>query len=419
VRNPDPGLYREAETAFGSNESYRGFVSRGRIAGRLRQMLGGSEWDFRKPYLAREEAERFRRHVSDLGVDARWDGETLVIVDPRGRWRPSRMEPNRHGLYQIGAFGRAVRPGSGFERDWEEVTALPRDHELDPHTIASALDTGLPLGPAFDRITSEVDVPTLIGSLSFARTDYARERICILLAHHPNARESAAALEAIVAFVDSTDLALRRGAAYAIKTIVGRVGSRRVEASTPDLATGLQNRLAQEDDHEVRDDITAALGALGQEPPKSSDAAAASFIEEAKAALDFLVDEYSFDEPTVEDAAWSTSLAYRNETTGVVASADWHDDVAELFLVKLHHGALPLYLDTELTHWISPSFLAHETEDAEAAGAMPNPRSRADIHRFLTREAAALRLHEDVLRGDFTRFDRALSHLRGSFGFDE
>jgi hypothetical protein len=417
VRNPDPGLYREAEIAFGSNESYRGFLSRGRIAGRLRLMLGGSEWDFRKPYLAHDEAERFRRHVSDLGVDARWDGETLVIVDPQGRWRPSRMEPNRHGLYQTGAFGRAVRPGSGFQRDWEEVVALPRDRELDPHTIASALDTGLPLGPAFDRITSEVDVPTLIGSLSLARTDYARERLCILLAHHRNAREAIAALETIVAFVDSTDLALRRGAAYAMKTILGRIGSRRVEASAPGLASRLQDQLAQEHDPEVRDDIAAALGALGQEPPRSSDAAAASFIGEAKAALAFLVYEYGFEEPTVEDAPSSTSLTYRNETTGVVASADWHDDVGEVFLVKLDYGALPLYLDTELTHWISPSFLAHEI--AEAAGEMPSPRSRADIHRFLTREAAALRLHEDVLRGDFTRFDRALSQLRGGLGCDE
>jgi len=197
------------------------------------------------------------------------------------------------------------------------VVALPRDRELDPHTIASALDTGLPLGPAFDRITSEVDVPTLIGSLSLARTDYARERLCILLAHHRNAREAIAALETIVAFVDSTDLALRRGAAYAMKTILGRIGSRRVEASAPGLASRLQDQLAQEDDPEVRDDIAAALGALGQEPPRSSDAAAASFIGEAKAALAFLVYEYGFEEPTVEDAPSSTSLTYRNETTGL------------------------------------------------------------------------------------------------------
>jgi len=93
VRNPDPGLYREAEIAFGSNESYRGFLSRGRIAGRLRLMLGGSEWDFRKPYLAHDEAERFRRHVSDLGVDARWDGKPSsssihrAAGDPR-EWNP-------------------------------------------------------------------------------------------------------------------------------------------------------------------------------------------------------------------------------------------------------------------------------------------------------------------------------------------
>jgi hypothetical protein len=69
------------------------------------------------------------------------------------------------------------------------------------------------------------------------------------------------------------------------------------------------------------------------------------------------------------------------------------------------------------THWISPSLLADE--ENEAIGEIPSPRSRADTDRFLTREAEALRRHGDVLRGDFTRFDRALVRLREGLDDEE
>ena len=106
---------------------------------------------------------------------------------------------------------------------------------------------------------------------------------------------------------------------------------------------------------------------------------------------------------------------YRNETTGVVARADWRDDVGEVFLVKLDHGALPLYIDTNSRTGSPPSLLADE--ENEAIGEMSSPRSRADTDRFLTPEAEALRRHGDVLRGGFTRFDRAL--VRPREGLDD
>lgn len=86
MENPDPRQYREAEVALqlADGGSYRGLLSRGRIAGRLRRLLGGGEWDFRRPYLGRNEAERLRKDLVEMGVDARWEQDVLVITDPPG-----------------------------------------------------------------------------------------------------------------------------------------------------------------------------------------------------------------------------------------------------------------------------------------------------------------------------------------------
>src|SRR4029450_5426887 len=131
MKNPDPHRYREAMVSLEledfENRTYRVLLSRGRIAGRVRRLLGGSEWAFRRPLRERDEADRFRNDLTRIGVDARWQGPVIAISDPRGRWRPARIAPDRHGLYDVGRFGRAVRPGSGFEREWTEVVPLPPD----------------------------------------------------------------------------------------------------------------------------------------------------------------------------------------------------------------------------------------------------------------------------------------------------
>jgi hypothetical protein len=411
VENPDPRRYRLAEVALQLDEhSYRGFLSRGLISGLLIRLLGGGEWDFRRPYLRREEAERFRQHLTELRVDARWEGDMLIVSDPDGRWRPARIGPNRHGLYQVGAFGRPLQPGSGFQREWEEVVPLPRDGPLRSETIATALDSGLPLGPGFDRIEREVDVSMLMDSLALCRTDYARERLCILLAHHQQALEAVEALPLLVEFLEREDEHLRRSAAYAIGTIVDRAGPRRARGTAPGLAAALRERWAREEDDQVLGELEPVLGALGQPPPKPTEPSAEWFVQEARRALDFLLDEYGFEEPTVEDRRSSTNVTYRNDTTAVAASADWRDDVVEVFLVKLDQGAIPLYLNG-VTNYLPPSLFLQSVEGKEQETGLPSPQDREETRRFLERESETLRRCEDVLRGDFTRFDRAIAHL--------
>src|SRR5829696_4303088 len=99
MENSDPRRYREAAVALElqdlENSTYRALLSRGRIARRVRRLVGGNEWDFRRPLLDRDEADRFRHDLTRIGVDARWQGPILAISDPRGRWRPAGIAPDR------------------------------------------------------------------------------------------------------------------------------------------------------------------------------------------------------------------------------------------------------------------------------------------------------------------------------------
>src|SRR5215204_2938234 len=100
MENSDPRRYREAAVALElqdlENSTYRAVLSRGRIARRVRRLVGGNEWDFRRPLLDRDEADRFRHDLTRIGVDA-LAGPILAISDPRGRWRPAGIAPDRHG----------------------------------------------------------------------------------------------------------------------------------------------------------------------------------------------------------------------------------------------------------------------------------------------------------------------------------
>jgi hypothetical protein len=414
MEDPDPRRYRTAEVALEledlEDRTYRAYLSRGRIAGRIRRLLGGSEWDFRRPLLERDEADRFRHDLRQIGVDARWDGPVLAISDPRDRWRPVRTPPDRHGLYQVGRFGRAVRSGSGFEREWQEVVSLPRHRPLTATSIAAVLDTGLPLGPAFDRIEEEVEVAVLLEALRLCRTDHARERISVLLAHHRDVAQAIAALPELAGFLSVADTSLRRGAAYAIGTIVGRAGAAAALSVEPDLGEIVRDRCSSERDAMVRDDLQAALGAIGEPPLEPRDAEAERFVAEVRRAFDFLVDEGAFRDPSIEDRSFSTTVTYRNRTTAVVANADWRDSVIDVFLVPLRQGALPEYLNG-VDNALTPSLLVEVLEGSATEETGANPRDHARVKRLLEREAAALRRCEDALRGDFARFDEAVIRL--------
>jgi hypothetical protein len=414
MENPHPHRYREAAVALEledlENSTYRAFLSRGRIAGRVRRLLGGGEWDFRRPLLERDEADRFRDDLTRIGVDAHWQGPIIAISDPRGRWRAARIAPDRHGLYNVGRFGRAVRSGSGFERDWQEVVPLPSDGPLPAATIAAALDTGLPLGPGFDRIEKAVEVRVLLEALPLCRTDHARERISVLLAGHSGVAEAIAALPELVGFLSAADRNLRNSAAYAIATIAGRAGAAAALSAEPNLAAIIRDRWRSETDAVVRDELQAALGVLGEPPLEPRDSDAERFVEQVREAFGFLVVEYGFGDPTVEDRWSGTIMTYRNETTAVVASADWRDSVVDVFLVPLRKGVLPESLNG-VGNSLTPSLLLELLEGAARKEIWASPRDPARARRILEREAAALRRCEDALGGDFVRFAEAVARL--------
>jgi hypothetical protein len=414
MENPDPRRYRDAEVALElwdlEDRTYRAFLSRGRVAGRIRRLLGGGEWDFRRPLLRWEEADRLRDDLSQIGVDARWEGPVLAISDPRGRWRSARIAPNADGLYDVGRLGRAMRSGSGSEREWQEIVPLPRDRPLTAALIAAALDTGLPLGPAFDRIEQEVEVPVLTEAIPLCRTDHARERISVLLAHHRDVEHAVAALPELARFLSASDRNLRDSAAYAIATIAGRVGPTAAASADPNLAALVRDRWSTEADSTVRYELQAALGALGEPPVEPGDTEAERFVQEVRRAFGFLVDEHAFEDPTVEERGFATTVTYRNQTTAVVASADWRDSIVEVFLVPLRRGALPEYVDG-VANSLTPSLLLELLGETIHEQMRASPRDHAKARRVLEREAAALARCQDALRGDFARFHEAVARL--------
>ena len=406
MQNPDPRRYREAEIALEFDEAtFRGFVRQGRLYGWLKHWDPRRGWHVVEPYLPRAEVERLATRLRQWGLDTRWEDEVLVVDDPQGRWRRARLAPNRDGLYGVAAWGRGVDRSSNV--DWLELFPHWPGRPLDGQTIASILDTPLTPGrhprnrqPVFDRLEREAQAADLVEALSLARTDYARDRLAILLAYHRQAKAATAALPMLVAMLGDGDDGPRRSAATAVREIVSRAGPERAIEVMPELVERLQTASTETDDAAVVNEIDAALGALGERTPTGD---AARFGGEVERAFSFLVAEHSLTPPVVVDTALATTVTYRNATTGVVASADWRDGLVEVFVIRLEDGDVPVYVDTEQTNWLSPDWLVN-TPIRDDIG----PRSQ-HLGHLLDRYADALRRCTDVLHGDFDLFEAALA----------
>lgn len=112
----------------------------------------------------------------------------------------------------------------------------------------------------------------------------------------------------------------------------------------------------------------------------------------------------------MQDGWFSTTVTYRNDATAVVARADWRDSLVDVFLVELQEGAIPLYVNG-VSNSLAPSLVLDLTDDAKRAPILADPRDSEQTRRLLEWEAEALRLCNDALRGDFTRFHRAVARL--------
>jgi len=145
MENSDPRRYREAAVALElqdlENSTYRALLSRGRIARRVRRLVGGNEWDFRRPLLDRDEADRFRHDLTRIGVDARWQDPSSRSPILEGGGVPPGSLPIAMGPTTSGGsaerFDRA--PGSSGT----EVVPLPpgaRHRCQRPHRVSRRQD---------------------------------------------------------------------------------------------------------------------------------------------------------------------------------------------------------------------------------------------------------------------------------------
>ena len=141
--------------------------------------------------------------------------------------------------------------------------------------------------------------------------------------------------------------------------------------------------------------------------------AARRFIEEAERELRFLHDDFGFDGPLVGQGPFAVWVTFKGVPTALKASFDTLDRVVEVFIVKLIDGELPAYDETESTHYVGPRSLA-----AVAGGGLPAHELRLrslsgeEFRRVLGRSAEVVREFDDVLRGDFRRFDQAIAENR-------
>jgi hypothetical protein len=141
--------------------------------------------------------------------------------------------------------------------------------------------------------------------------------------------------------------------------------------------------------------------------------AACAFVEEAQVAFRFLQDELDYPAPVVEDVPFAVWVTVKGPQTGLKAAFDTRDRLVEVFLVRLVDGELPPYDETEATHYADAVSLA-----ALARGE-PNPAdyrltalSREELRRVLRWNAGVIQEFEDVLRGDFPRFEEAIAARR-------
>jgi hypothetical protein len=391
MNSPSP-RYREAEVAlWGQPGTYRGFVRTDlpyRAARRLR-----ARWDRVEPYLPRAETERAVDALARW-FDVRWEGDVVVAQFPEAETK--RVAPGPDGLYPVGEL-------SNFRNsvEWTEPFPHMPPDELDAEAIRDLLDAPLPEGihprnrqPVWDELARRAGADELVEALKLVETPYARERICVLLAHQRRPREAVPALDTLTELLEA-DADVAESAAYAIRELVRRAGRERAVAASPELETRLRAHLERERRDIVRDDVRAALGALNGMPPERE-----PFVRQARRALDFLITDYGFSEPTVDDGGWGTDVIYRAGEIGVVARAEWRDRYAEVLIVRLEDGDLPMYLGTERSHWVR----------AELAADVQVPTTNADspeLARSFDAWAVALRRCDRILRGDVGAFEAA------------
>jgi hypothetical protein len=138
--------------------------------------------------------------------------------------------------------------------------------------------------------------------------------------------------------------------------------------------------------------------------------AAQVFVTEATSLFHFLMDEYGFHGPIVEDVPFAVWVVFNGREAAVKVAFDTRDRLIETFLVRLVNGDLPPYDETEATHYVgTESLAALSARELALADATLARSTSEDFRRVLGWHADVIQEFGDVLRGDFRRFDQAIS----------
>jgi hypothetical protein len=143
-----------------------------------------------------------------------------------------------------------------------------------------------------------------------------------------------------------------------------------------------------EADESVRDALDTALQVLGVH------IAEGEFFDQARAALNFLVEDYGFDGPIATSDRAGDSLTYRGRALAVEASRDRRDRYIDVQLWRLdEQGGMPAPVDDgELVAMRLPWW------------ALTDPDT-GDVDDVLAAAGRALRHRPDYLHGDLSRWN--------------
>lgn len=374
--------YETMEFRLGYTEvgpSYRGFARRDRVYRWIKHWTRG--WDAVEPFLPWAEADRFGRDHR-----GRWDADVLVFADPVTE-EPIRVPPNEDGLYPLRDLGR--RPEVV---EWVAVFPDWPAGPLDGPTIAGLLDTPLPKWlhpknrqPVVDRLHVDADVPDLIDAVRLVRTEAARERLVYLLSSHRRAREAAAAVPLVLDLLESGP---RDGPRPRYAEAVAEL-TRRSPAAVKPFTPRIEAAHFAEADETVRDWLETALQALGVRTAEGV------FLDQARAALEFLAEEYGFEPPIATSDRVADSLTYRARAVAVEANQDRRDRHIDVHLWRLdEQGGMPAPVDdVELAAVRLPWWALTDLDET------------GDVDDVLAAAGRALRQRPDYLRGDLSRWE--------------
>jgi len=144
-----------------------------------------------------------------------------------------------------------------------------------------------------------------------------------------------------------------------------------------------------------------------------------SFEKECRKHFKFLEEDFGFRPPKRQRIHLSSSLTYQNDTTAVEVSLEPMDGGVFVLLSRLVDGKIPEYpifvtREIRLDSYYLDDLVGLKMPDTPVREASEDAFDERELKRCLAQSAAQLRgLGSDILRGDFTVFDKLSKIVKG------